>query len=129
MIFVADTHSFLWYLSEDPRLGKRAKSRFELAEKGKATIAVPTIVLAESLSVLEKKKYAIKFKSILDRIETGWNYLPVPLDTKIIRRIETLKKLDDLHDRIVVASALLMGAELITKDEKIKKSRYVRVIW
>lgn len=129
MIFVADTHAFLWYLSEDPRLGKRAKSRFDLAEKGKGTIAVPTIVLAESLHVLEKKKYAIKFKSILDRIEAGYNYLPVPLDIKIIRRIETLKKLDDLHDRIIVASALLMGAELITKDAKIKNSRYVKVIW
>ena len=46
MIFVADTHSFLWYLSEDSRLGKKAKSIFELAEKGEATIAVPTIVLA-----------------------------------------------------------------------------------
>ena len=63
------------------------------------------------------------------RIETGWNYLPVPLDTRIIRRIETLKKLADLHDRIIVASALLMGAELITREENIKNSKYVKVIW
>lgn len=129
MIFVADTHSFLWHLSEDSRLGRKAKSIFELAEKGEATIAVPTIVLAESLHILEKKKYAIKFKSIMARIESGWNYLPVPLDTRIIRRIESLKKLEDLHDRIIVASALLMGAELVTRDEKIKNSKYVKVIW
>lgn len=60
MIFIADTHSFLWYLSEDSRLGKNAKSKFEHAEKGEAIIAIPTIVLAESLHILEKKKYSIK---------------------------------------------------------------------
>jgi len=129
MICVADTRGFLWYLSDNPRLGKRAKSKFDLAEKGEATIAVPTIVLAESLYILEKKKYTIKFKSIMDKIESGWNYLPVPLDTKIIRKIETLKILDDLHDRIIIASALLMGTGLITRDQKIKKSKYVNVIW
>jgi len=129
MFFIADTHSFLWYLSEDPRIGKKAKSKFELAEKGDATIGVPTIVLAESLHILEKKKYILKFKDIVSRLEIGWNFIPVPLDLNIIKKIEALKKLDDLHDRIIVASAILMGAELISKDENIKKSRYVKVVW
>jgi predicted nucleic-acid-binding protein len=52
MIFVADTHSLLWYMSEDARIGKRAKSKFDLAEKGDAFIAIPTIILAETLHIL-----------------------------------------------------------------------------
>ena len=129
MFFVVDTHSFLWYLSEDPRIGKKAKSKFELAEKGDAIIAVPTIVLSESLHILEKKKYTLKFKDIVGRLERGWNYIPIPLDLNIIKKIETLRKLSDLHDRIIVASAILMDAELITRDRDIKKSGYVKVVW
>lgn len=129
MIFVTDTHSFLWYLSQDPRLGRKAELKFDLAEKGEATIVVPTIVLAESLYILEKKKYALRFGDIVERLEMGWNFMAVPLDLKIIKKVDSLKKLDDLHDRIIVASCLLLGGELITKDEKIKKSRYVKVVW
>ncbi len=55
MIYVTDTHSFLWYLSEDKKLSKTAKSVFDEAEKGNATIVIPTIVLAESLHILDRK--------------------------------------------------------------------------
>ena len=55
MIYVTDTHSFLWYLSEDKRLSKNAKSVFDKAENDSAVIVIPTIVLAESLQI-------------------GWNY-------------------------------------------------------
>ncbi len=48
---------------------------------------------------------------------------------RIIKRIEELTKLPELHDRIIVASADILKAGLITKDENIKKSGYVKTIW
>jgi len=50
-------------------------------------------------------------------------------DRKVIQKIAILRKLPDIHDRIIVASALLLGVPLITKDKNIKKSGYVNVIW
>ncbi len=129
MIYVTDTHSFLWYLSEDKKLSKTAKSVFDEAEKGNATIVIPTIVLAESLHILEKERAIGKFGSIIRKIEIGWNYTTIPLDMRIIKRIEELTKLPELHDRIIVASADILKAGLITKDENIKKSDYVKTIW
>ncbi len=129
MIYVTDTHSFLWYLSGDKRLGKGAKSVFDKAENGDATIVIPTIVLAESLYILEKENAIMKFKDIIKKVEIGWNYTTISLDMQIIKRIEDLTKLSELHDRIIVASADILNADLITKDENIKKSGYVKTIW
>ena len=129
MFYVSDTHSFLWYLSEDEKLGNNAKSVFDEAENGNVVIIVPTIVLAESLYIIEKQKFNMKFVDILKKLSIGWNYTTMPLDMDVIRRIEELRKLPELHDRIIVASANIIGASLITNDEAIKKSDYVKTIW
>jgi len=38
-------------------------------------------------------------------------------------------KLKEMHDRIIVATAKLLNAVLITKDEEIIKSKIVKTIW
>jgi PIN domain nuclease of toxin-antitoxin system len=38
-------------------------------------------------------------------------------------------KLADPHERIIVATAKLLNARLITKDEKIRNSKIVETIW
>ena len=129
MLYVTDTHPFLWYLSEDKRLTKTAKSVFDEAEDGNVIIVIPTIVLAESLHILEKERVAVKFKDIVRKIEIGWNYTTIPLDMRIVKRIEEFTKLPELHDKIIAASADILKAELITKDDEIKKSGYVKTVW
>lgn len=130
MIYVTDTHSFLWYLSEDERLSKMAKLVFDGAEDGQNAIVIPTIVLAESLHILEEGKFStLAFKDIIRKVESGWNYTELPLDITIIKKMEEFNKLPELHDRIIAASAAILNAELITKDSKIKNSGYVRTIW
>ena len=45
--YVADTHSLIWFVSEDDRLSKRAGRILEQAEESKIEVLIPTIVLAE----------------------------------------------------------------------------------
>ena len=46
-MYVADTHAFLWFLTEDKiltedkKLGKKAKEIFGACDKGEAIIAIP----------------------------------------------------------------------------------------
>ncbi|MBI4044924.1 MAG: PIN domain-containing protein [Candidatus Diapherotrites archaeon] len=129
MIYVTDTHSFLWYLSQDKRLGKNALIAFDSAEKGEATIIVPTIVLAEAFYVCKAKGIDVKFAQLLEKIEIGWNYTSTPLDFNVIKQIQKLDKVKELHDKIIVATAQLLGAKLITKDKEITRSKYLEVIW
>lgn len=129
MIYVTDTHGFIWYLTGDKKIGKKAKKIFDNTEEGEDTIVVPTIVLAECFHVLEKGKYILKFKNVLDKMEIGWNYTTIPLDLNVVRNIVKLKKINELHDKIIVASAKILEADVITKDEEIKESGYVKTIW
>lgn len=100
-----------------------------MTEKGEATIVIPTIVLAEAMHILEKERVSLKFKELLSTVEIGWNYTTLPLDLQIIKRANELKRLHEIHDRIITASANIINAELITKDEGIKKSGYVKTVW
>ena len=129
MTYVTDTHAFLWYLANDLRLSRKARLVFDQAEAGEATIVVPTIVVAECLYVLEKKRLSLKFKDVVRRLEKGWNYTTMPLDLRVIGGLEGLRAVPELHDRIIVASAIYLEAPLITKDEAIRKTGYVEAVW
>ncbi len=128
-IFVTDTHALLWYLTEDKRLGKKALKIFENADKGEAEIIIPTTVLAEALFITEKHKVDIKFMDIIEEIENSSNYFIHPLDLEVILKCHELKKIPELHDRVIVATSLLLDAKLITKDAIIKDSEIVEVMW
>lgn len=60
MNYLVDTHAFLWYFSEDPRLGKNA---------------------------------------------------------------------EEIHDRIIVATAKITNSTILTKDQEIRTLKNVKVVW
>ena len=128
-MYVTDTHAFLWFLTEDNRIGKKAKEVFISCDRGETIIVIPSIVLIEALFVCEKKKIDIEFKKILEKIQNSFNYPVYPLDIRIILECQSLKQLQDPHDRIIVATAKLLNATLITKDKNIKTSRLIKTIW
>lgn len=129
MVYVTDTHPFLWFLADDRRLGKRARKVFEEAETGEAVIIVPTIVLAESSYISMKKDFKVKFDEIINLVESSINFPPYPLDIETVRAITRLTKLKEIHDKIIVATARGVNASLITRDKEIIKSGYVKTIW
>jgi len=51
---VTDTHSLIWYLEDDPRLGQNTSQVFDECDAGQAVIYVPTICLVEILYLQEK---------------------------------------------------------------------------
>lgn len=129
MVYVTDTHPFLWFLTDDKRLGGEARKVYEKAEIGDAVVVVPTIVLAESSHISVKKGFKVKFDELLDLVENSINFPPYPLDIETVRIATKLDKLTEIHDKIIVATAQRINASLITKDEEILKSRYVKTIW
>ena len=129
MYYVADTHSLIWYLTDDKRLSKNAYSIFEKCDKGEEIIVLPTIVLAETIYICEKKKSKIEFKLILEKINNSSNYQPFSLNMNIILKIKELTQISDIHDRIIIATTSLTDGILITKDRVIRNSRLVETLW
>ena len=70
MNFVADTHALLWWFTDSPRMGSRASEIFEKCEKGENVIFIPSIVIAESLSIFDKKRISFNFKNLLKKVHT-----------------------------------------------------------
>lgn len=125
--YIADTHALAWYLTDSPQLGKNAKLIFEAVEKGEATIVIPTIVLAELLYIIEKKRVDVDFLAVIERIKIGKNYLSVPLTLNVIEEIAEIHNVPELHDRIIAATAKILHSKVLAKDPHIKNA--VEVVW
>jgi predicted nucleic acid-binding protein len=126
MSYVADTHAFVWYIIG--KLPERVDSIFRSAEEGESTIYIPTIVLAECLYLVENKKIDLDFEDLLDKLEIGRNFVPVSFNFQVLKLLPEIK-LGELHDRIVVATAKILNAKLITKDKEIMESKIVETAW
>jgi len=126
--YVADTHAFLWYLTDSSKLSLKARGAFDLSEKGQATIIIPAIVLLESIDIFDKKKIELEFEKVMLRITQASNFIVPTLDLGLILEVNKTKGFKDLHDRIIVATARIFDADLISKDKIIQK-HYSRTIW
>lgn len=128
MDFITDTHSLVWYFTEDPRLSKKAFKAFEGTIK-KGIVIVPTVVLAEIMYIAKRGRIALTFEETLKKIEEYENFGVVPLDTDILKTADKIEADMEMHDKLIVATAIYCEAKLITRDEQIKSSGIVPVIW
>jgi predicted nucleic acid-binding protein len=107
----------------------RGKFRiFRSAEKGESILFIPTIVLVECLYLVENGKIDLDFDDLLKRIEMSRNFIPTSFNFQLMRILPEIK-VSELHDRIVVATAKVLNAKLITKDGEIKKTGIVEIVW
>ncbi len=127
MLHVADTHALVWHLSGDERLGKRAGAVFAKAEKGEAEIVLPTVVLAEALYL--SRKGHVSFGGLIDSVNNARNYSVYPLGLNVILQMRKLRAEYSIHDAVIVATAKILDAPILTRDETIKKLGDAKAIW
>ena len=128
-MYVADAHALGWYFTDDPRLGPRAAQIFECSERGECLILVPTIVMAELFHISRKKRIALHFADFLREVEEKSNFTVTTLDMDVIKKLPDTSPLNELHDQIIVITALLYEAPVLTKDGSIRDSGLVETIW
>ena len=129
MIYLADTHALIWYLNEDQRLSAPARTIFEKSEQGEASIIITTISLLELLYTCKKRNYLLQFTEILRRLHQSINYVVYDLDLSVVMVCTKLDTIEEMHDRIITATAKLIDATVITVDKNIRDSGYVEVLW
>lgn len=129
MNFVTDTHALLWWFTNNPRLSTEVSSIFEKCEKGENIIFIPSIVIAEALSIFDKKRISFNFKRLLKKINDSGNFMLVALDYAILQKMVGLKDIPELHDKIIVSTAKFLNLPIITKDKILQKFPNVITIW
>lgn len=126
-MYLADTHALIWYIVER-NLPKKVDDIFRNSENDRAVVYTPTIVLAECLYLIENGKIELDFKALLRRIKIADNFVIAAFDADVLDIMQDVK-IPELHDRIIIATAKLLNAKVLTKDEAIANSKEVETIW
>ena len=127
-----DTHAWLWWVTSDARLSKKAKAQIEKARQEED-------LYLSMISIWELAKKVEKKQLILDRGLDAWLDLaaatnaPQLVDLTRPILVESCRLPKPFHgdpaDQIIVATARAHTAVLITKDEKIRNYPHVQSIW
>jgi PIN domain nuclease of toxin-antitoxin system len=128
MDHVTDTHSIVWYFTDDPRLSRRVLEVFEKTIK-EGVIIIPTVVLAEIMYIEGKGKITLTFDETLQKIDSYENFIVAALDLEILKVAEKIRVDLEMHDKLIAATALYYDASLITRDPLITKSGACATIW
>ena len=127
--YVADTHALYWYLTDSPRLGKRASEAFDEADEGRATICVPAIALAELFYMNEKLGRQLDFRSTLEYLQASGQFTLLPFLPEETLDLDVDRGVPEMHDRIIVGVARRMSLPLLTCDASITANGLVAVVW
>ncbi|HEC67543.1 MAG TPA: hypothetical protein ENI35_01815 [Candidatus Desulfofervidus auxilii] len=79
--------------------------------------------------ISKKGKVTLTFEETLEKIEKYENFYIAPLDLDILKVADKIELDMEMHDKLIVATALCFGTTLITKDKLIRESGIVPTTW
>ena len=129
MRYLLDTHAFMWFLSDDPKLSAIAKARIE---DSTVSICISPATYWEMAIKVSLGKLRIP-GNLDDLVETQTrvNGLQV-LDVRV-RHASATMRLPPIHndpfDRMLIAQAQSEDLVLLTPDEYIARYPGIRVLW
>jgi PIN domain nuclease of toxin-antitoxin system len=107
--YVVDTHALVWFLEGNPRLGINAKA---VLESSASRLVVPMIILAEACWIIEHGRTSIpNVNEFLKAVDADPRVTVVTLDRAILDKTLTLQAIGEMHDRQIVATALLLRGQ------------------
>lgn len=126
-LIVLDTHAWLWWTSDDPKLGPDARRAIANARR----ILVPSICLWELNRLASCGR--VRFDRPMDVWMRDALALPrvelAPITPELIERARMMASCD-VADALIYATALLHRAPLITSDDRIGRGdSEVPCIW
>ncbi len=131
-MILLDTHAWIWWVGRPELLSRKAQKRIDGAmDDGGIYISA---ISCWEVSLLVKKRRLELTTDVEDWIAAS-EALPffrfVPVDNRIAVRSNFLpgELHEDPADRIIAASALLLGATLVTKDRKLRGYPHVETLW
>jgi PIN domain nuclease of toxin-antitoxin system len=118
---VADAHPLIWAASAN------------LRKLGRAALYLPAHALLEIGEAHAAGDFSFSGRAPLgqwvDRLTSSGRYVAIDLTTEIVRRVQKLYEIPERGDRIVAATASVMGCPLITRDPVIARVAGLEVLW
>ena len=130
-MIVLDTHAWLWWLSEPEQLSEAAASAIQAAVADEA-VHICAISAWEVALLVQRGRLALDRSPMA--LVTATEALPfvhfVDVDVRIsLDSVATDLPHRDPADRLIAATARLLGASLVTKDDRLRAWGGVPTIW
>ena len=129
---VLDTHAWIWWVTKDRRLSRRARTTIERSG-GRGDLYLSVFSVWETAKKIEKGQLA------LDRPLDEW--LDAALAVEGLQLAELTRPIavdscrlpqpfhGDPADQIIVATARSLEAAVVTRDGRLREYTHVRTIW
>ncbi len=131
-MIVLDTHAWVWWVSGSKLLSAMARATIDrhMAER---TVRVSSISVWEVAQLVERGRLELTMETDhwVARSESLRFLEFVPVDNRIALQSTSLPGSfhADPADRLIVATALALGATLVTKDKRLRAYRHVSTVW
>ena len=128
MRVLADTHAFLWYIYDDPRLPKKVVELFE-DEETRSIISLVSVWEIAIKNQIGKLRLGMEFRAFLDNYIEGTDIEVLALESAhLLTYSELPLHHRDPFDRMLIAQSLYEQLEIVTGDEVFR--RYpVDIVW
>jgi PIN domain nuclease of toxin-antitoxin system len=132
MKYVLDTHALIWFLEGNLKLGANAKA---ILCDPNSQLVIPATTLAEAVWIVERGRTSIPTpKDVILAVEADPRVVIYPLDQDVIEMTMSLSAINEMHDRQIAATALVLAGkgevvQLLTCDQNIIASGLVAIVW
>lgn len=131
-MILLDTHTWVWWVSRPEQVSGRARHEIGLAME-REEIFISSISCWEVALLVRKGRLELTMpvEDWIARSEALPFVRFLPLDNRIALLSNHLpgEIHEDPADRIIIATALTLGAPLVSKDTKIRDYPHVETIW
>ena len=128
-LILLDTHAWIWWIDGSSRLGEKAGRAIAAAivEGGVSASAISCWEIA-MLARKGRLDLTVPVEDWISRCEALPYFSVLPIDSRIaIRGAQLEMSHGDPADRLIVATALSVGATVITKDRQL--AQHVPTLW
>jgi PIN domain nuclease of toxin-antitoxin system len=131
-LIVLDTHAWVWWVSNPERLSPAARERID-SEAAEQQVHVSSISCWEVALLVKKGRLELSLDlgEWIGRSEALPFLRFFPVDNQVALLSNQLP--GELHqdpaDRMIVATASILGATLITKDQKLREYPHIETFW
>ncbi len=132
MKYILDTHALIWFLEGNSRLGANAKA---ILSEPTSALILPAIALAEAIWIVSRGKTSIpSVEALLNVVSRDTRVMIYPLDQAVIEQTVPLSTINEMHDRQIVSTALVIQAQgeqaaLLTCDQNITAANLIAIVW
>ncbi len=132
-MIVLDTHALVWWVSAPARIPAKARRLIDGAVDSGDSVAVSSISIWElaMLAARGRLELTVPVDAWISSVEALPFVRFVPVDNRVAARAVALENFPhrDPADRMILSTALGLGAALVTADARLRAYRAVKTVW